>query len=96
MAKAKSVNIGNLYFEKKGDATAFFKAMLNRYQVEEQVSDQDGIVLLAALERHPDAKEKIGVGVDYFFVRRADYGTKCFWVMRLNGTVERFSYYSCI
>jgi hypothetical protein len=35
-----------------------------------------------ALARHPEAKEKIGAGVKDFSVRKADYGTKCFWMNR--------------
>lgn len=44
----------------------------------------------------PDAATKIGSGVRGFEVRSADYGTQCFWILRVDGSDERFSYKSCI
>jgi hypothetical protein len=75
MAKAQPVTIGNHFFEKKGDALNHFKEMLNRYSIEERVSDEDAEFLFEALKNHPEADEKAGVGIDGFIVRRADYGT---------------------
>ncbi|WP_419907882.1 DCL family protein [Hoeflea sp.] len=96
MAKAQPVEIGGIKFSKKGDALQHFRTMLNSYSVEERVSSEHEFFLLDALNNHPEAKEKIGAGIDHFFVRRADYGTKCFWVRRLDGSEERFSYKSCL
>ena len=48
------------------------------HSLEERVSVEDGAFLLDALKNHPDADEKIGTGVDHVFIRRADYGTRCF------------------
>ena len=96
MARAQPVEIGGLKFSKKGDALSHLRGILNSYSLEERVSNQDASFLFDALAKHPEASEKIGVGVDYFFVRRADYGTRCFWVKRLDGSEERFSYKSCI
>ena len=44
------------------------------------------------LECHPEAGEKIGCGILYFFVGKAAYGTKCFFIRRLDGTTTDFSY----
>lgn len=96
MAKAQSVEIGSKKFEKKGDALSYLKSLLNSYSPEERVSNADKIFLLEALKKHPEADEKVGVGVDHIFVRRADYGTKCFWVRRTDESEERFSYKSCV
>lgn len=96
MAKAQPVEIGDMYFSKKGDALNHLKSVLNSYRPEERVSAADEIFLLEALKKHPEVNEKIGVGVDHLFVRRADYGTKCFWVRRTDGSEERFSYKSCV
>ena len=70
--------------------------LLQKYDVGDKVSADDAVVLKAALERHPEAAEKIGCGIASFSVRTADFGTKCFWVNRTDGTTEKFSYASCI
>lgn len=93
---AKPITIGSLQFAKRGDAYAYLKSMLNRYDIGDKVSTTDQAILLAALARHPDADEKIGCGVASFSVRSADYGSKCFWINRLDGTTEKFSYRTCI
>ncbi len=96
MAKAQPVKIGNLDFAKKGDALNHLKSILNSYSPEERVSVKDDSFLMEALKLHPEADEKIGIGIDHMFVRRADYGTKCFWIRRTDGSEERFSYKSCV
>ncbi|HZQ42353.1 MAG TPA: DCL family protein [Acidobacteriaceae bacterium] len=93
---AKPITIGPLHFAKRGDATAFLKAMLNRYDIGDRVSPADEDVLRAALALHPNADEKIGCGVTHFSVRSADFGSKCFWINRADGTTEKFSYAKCI
>jgi hypothetical protein len=93
---AKPITIGSSYFAKRGDANAFFQAMLNRYDVGDKVSAADEELLRAALALHPKAVEKIGCGVMHFSVRSADFGSKCFWVNRSDGTTEKFSYMTCI
>ena len=93
---AKPISIGSLHFEKKGDALAHFKAMLNRHDIGDKVNAADGHELRSVLALHPDADEKIGCGVTDFSVRSADFGTKCFWINRSDGTTEKFSYATCI
>lgn len=96
MAKAQSVEIAGHQFPRKTDALAFLKVMLNRYRPGDTVGAEDKAFLLEALRRHPDAASKIGCGVKSFEIRSADYGTQCFWILRVDGTDERFSYKSCI
>lgn len=96
MARAQPLQIGGVYFEKKGDAYEYLKSMLNKYKPEETVGEDDAAFLHQTLIRHPDANEKIGCGVESFFVRRADYNTICFWVRRKDGSEVRFSYKSCL
>lgn len=95
MAK-KPVRIGGIDFSTKGDAHRFLQEMLNRYHPGEQVNAIDEAFLRDAITRHPEAAEKVGVGVAGFKVRSADYGTQCFWVMRTDGSTDRFSYKACI
>jgi len=96
MGRAQPIEIAGKVFTKKGDALDYLKNMLNSYRPEERVSETDSYFLTCALEKHPEVNEKIGSGINGFFVRSADYGTKCFWVERTDGTVERFSYKSCV
>lgn len=92
----KPVTIGPHHFSTKGEAAAFLKSMLRKYDVGDRVSTGDAVVLHAALALHPDAAAKVGSGITHFSVRSADFGTKCFWVNRVDGSSEKFSYKSCI
>jgi hypothetical protein len=96
MARSKPVAFGDLVFPTKEAARLFLKEMLNRYHPGDTGSQIDEPVLREALARHPECDEKIGVGFARFEVHAADYGTQCFWVRRTDGTVERFSYGSCL
>jgi len=88
---AKPITLGTMHFDKRGDAVAYLKNMLYRYDVGDRVSIDDVAILQAALEHHPNSAIKIGCGVTDFSVRSADFGTKCFWVNRADGTTEKFS-----
>lgn len=93
---AKPISYGELHFERRGDAIAFLNAILQKYDVGDKVNAADTKVLLDALAHHPEAKDKIGCGVSGFSVRSADFGTKCFWVNRTDGTTEKFSHKACV
>jgi hypothetical protein len=51
--------------------------------------------LASLLERHPEASEKIGSGIDHFEVQSADFASQCFRVVRTDGTWARFSCIRC-
>ncbi|WP_242519962.1 DCL family protein [Rhodospirillum rubrum] len=85
-----------MHFEKKEDAVAYLHKMLHRYDLGDKVSDDDAIILRAALAHHRDAEVKVGCGITYFSVRTADFGTRCFWLNRNDGTTEKFSHKTCI
>ena len=90
----KPVQIGALNFPRKKDANDFFREMLYRYDLGDKVSKDDA-VLAQLLSKHPEATEKIGAGIESFSVRAADYGTRCFWVNRVDGSFEKFSFKAC-
>lgn len=92
---AKPVEIGALSFAKKGDANEFFRNILYKYDLGDKVSVGDTEHLTSLLAMHPEASDKIGVGIESFSVRMADYGTRCFWVNRTDGTTEKFSFKAC-
>ena len=93
---AKPLSLSHMRFAKRGDAVAYLNDMLHRYDVGDRVSTDDTLILRAALKRHPDAEAKTGCGIAHFSVRTADFGTKCFWVNRTDGTTEKFSHTACI
>ncbi|WP_244442965.1 DCL family protein [Candidatus Phaeomarinobacter ectocarpi] len=69
--------------------------MLNRYDLGDKVSGDDAEHLLNLVASHPNAADKIGVGIESFSVRTADYGSRCFWVNRTDGSTEKFSFRAC-
>ena len=93
---AKPVTLGLQHFKKKEDAAAYLRAMLKKYDVGDKVDSDDAEVLRAALALHPDAVAKMACGITHFSVRSADFGSKCFWVNRTDGSTEKFSYKACI
>ncbi len=101
MGKARKIPLKTREFAKAGDATAFFKAMLNRYEIGDLVSPQDALDLSALLERHDERDEKIGAGIAGFEVNTppADappFSTRCFWIIRRDGSKIDFSYPHCL
>ncbi len=93
---AKPICLGSMEFAKKGDAETYIRAMLSKYEIGDRVGANDAVVVAALLARHPEAEAKIGCGISHFSVRTADYGTRCFWVNRTDGTTEKFSFTTCI
>lgn len=100
MAAAKPFTIETApTFPKKGEAIAFFSAMLARYDNGERVSDEDARHLHALLKHHTEYAAKIGPGIAYFKVDiNTEYKitTRSFWIVRPNGEVEDFSFRHCI
>lgn len=94
--RSKPVELATRSFDKQGDATAFFRAMLNCYQPGERVSDDDALDLAALLERHTEYVTKVGSGVSHFQVMMTEHGTQCFRIIRTDGSGTDFSYPHCI
>ncbi|MBM7407004.1 MULTISPECIES: DCL family protein [Sphingomonas] len=96
MGKKKPVSYGDLHFNTQTEARAFLNAMLGKYDIGDRVSAADAVILSSALALHPDAVQRIGPGIKDFSVRSADFGTKCFWVNRIDGTTQKFSHKACV
>jgi hypothetical protein len=96
MGVKKPVSYGDLHFNTQTEARAFLNAMLKKYDIGDRVSASDGVILSAALALHPEAADKVGTGIKDFSVRSADFGSKCFWVNRTDGTTEKFSHKACV
>lgn len=94
--RSKPVELATRSFEKPGEATAFFKALLNRYRPGERINDNDALDVAALLERHTKYVAKVGCGVSHFEVMMTEHGTQCFRVIRTDDSGTDFSYLHCI
>lgn len=91
------VILKSIQFKTQTAATNFFKAMLAKYMPGDRVSDEDAKYLLELIERHEDFEEKKGAGVSHFEVMlNPEYQSKCFWVVRTDGTQDSFSAKHCV
>ena len=50
---------------------------------------------LALIDRHSEKSEKIGSGIDYFFISRCKFHNLQTWIKRLDGTETVFSWVHC-
>jgi hypothetical protein len=98
MGKARKIRIDTQLFERAGDATQFFRAMLNRYSIGDRVAPDDSLHLTALLKRHDEAPEKSGIGIDHFEVGAAPdgYSGQCFWIVGTDKSRIDFSYQHCL
>ena len=101
MGRARRIALATRAFDKAGDATAFFTAMLNRYNIGDRVSTEDEADLSALLNRHDEVDEKVGTGVAGFEVNTPpqdvpQFSQRCFWVIRGDGTKIDFSIGHCL
>ena len=91
-----AIEIGDIHFDTKKAAKAFFKAMLARYKDGEEINQNDSMHLYSLIERHPEASQKIGCGIKRLYRKKTTHGTSCFWLERTDGSVTEFSYGSCV
>src|SRR6266481_3322382 len=96
MARGKPVVLDTISFRTKKDAITHFRTILAKYSPGETVSGADGAHLIVLLNRHPEAADKIGVGIHHFEVISAEFATKWFAVVQRNGTLIDFSYLVCV
>ncbi|WP_189338332.1 DCL family protein [Sphingobium sp. SCG-1] len=101
MGKARRITLATRSFDKAGDGTAFFTAMLNRYDIGDRVNTEDATDLSALLERHDEFNEKAEGGISGFEVNKPPEGVqqfskRCFWVVRSDGTKIDFSIGHCL
>lgn len=93
---SKPVQIGLRLFPRQKDALDFFSQMLASYRPDQVVSDGDSDDLNQLLKRHVRYDEKVGVGIAGFCVMLSPQGSKCFAVVRTDGTREPFTYKYCV
>lgn len=88
----KPFKIGDNEFTTKKDALTHYKAILNSYGFGEKLNMNDFNDIMDLLENHPRVQDKIGVGIEKVRVAKAQYNTKSFELVRIDGSTEFFSY----
>ncbi|MFT6310357.1 MAG: hypothetical protein ACJAQS_000722, partial [Porticoccus sp.] len=87
----------SIEFKTKTEAKEFFKVMLHRYRDGDEIDSIDDRYLFEVIQRHPEVKEKVGVGIKRFYRDRSDsHPTSCFHLERYDGVTTDFSLPTCI
>ncbi len=95
---ATKIELGGEAFPTKDAAKKRIQAMLGSYQPGMIVNPFDSLILCDLVQRHPSAEQKIGAGIAGFQVmRNPEYpSSKCFALVRTDGTATDFSYNECL
>lgn len=72
------------------------KEILYKYDIGEIIIDDDHIFLLELINKHPFKDQKIGCGIEYFYISISEYKNRMFKIMRTDGSNTDFSYIICI
>ncbi|XP_027361635.1 DNA-directed RNA polymerase IV subunit 1 [Abrus precatorius] len=78
--------------------TSASRCILNKYSIDELLSERDKLTMLKVLRFHPCKNEKFGTGARDIKVgwHPKHKDSRCFHIVRTDGTVEDFSYRKCI
>jgi hypothetical protein len=81
----------------KAQLEAQCRYILNRYDVKAFVTDPDDeAFLLDLFQRHPEWEQKKGVGIDVIQIQKSEFGSRCFVLLRLDGTSTDISFQKCL
>lgn len=72
------------------------RSILNAATVGSPLAADDERFARALLGKHPERDEKVGCGLAYIYVDDSDFGTRCFFVRRTDGSSIDFSYRTCV
>ncbi len=94
----KTYTIAGKEFATKKATAEFIKSILYKYNLNDKLVGEDFDFVSELLKRRPDYQEKVGVGVKEFIVRRHEKwgNTRCFYVVRTDGSSEAFGYRDCL
>lgn len=97
MAKSTKIKYVNR-FTTKADWMKAVQAVRERHQEGWALFGEDASLLMDTLASHPRVKDKVGCGIKSIVLGTSsnDWGNKCFFIVRVDGSREEFSYRSCI
>jgi hypothetical protein len=95
---AKQIIIGSLIFLSKKKAEDFYRDIRDKYAIGQQTSDEHTRLLIDLINIHPEAEQKIGLGISHFSVGIDEhYGTtKHFVIHRIDGSSTDVSFLQAI
>jgi hypothetical protein len=107
MARGIPVVLTSYEWPTRAAAEKHFQSILHdpRYRPNDPITDPEQDAQLRELvEMHPDADEKIGIGIDYFFIGLTSDGDRFnvrsgatgIWIRRIDGSPTDFSYLTAI
>lgn len=83
-------------FTSKEAIRKFVSVILHSHRPGDKLHGDEAQIISQLLTWHPDADQKMGIGIDYIFIGKDDFNGPCFWVKRLDGTQTDFSFRICI
>ena len=86
------ITLGNFTFPSKAAAINEIRRIKDEYPLNSPLVGDDAELMLAVLGNHHDREAKIGSGVAHISVRRIEHGARGFWITRIDGTCDDFSY----
>lgn len=92
------LQIGPITFKSKSDAKNHCRAIMDRYPVQQIITGIDDVFLRDLIAIHPEADQKIGVGISHFTTQIDPVWktTRHFLIVRLDGSSTDFSFHTCI
>ena len=93
---SKGYTVNGQFFKTKDAIRKKLREILYAYPIGAKVTGEDSGFLLELLHNHPNAIEKIGCGIETFEVRQENSISRCFYLVRTDGTAENFSYKKCL
>eukprot|EP00249_Psilotum_nudum_P003817 c17308_g1_i1 orf=178-1131(-) len=92
------VKLGPKMFGSSVEMFNYFYKLLHGWPVNFNMNKYEHMVLLDLIQKgHPDPQQKIGAGIESFQIRvNPEYCSKCYYVVRQDGTMDNFSYRKCV
>ena len=80
----------------KFELTTLCREIIKIHPTGHILQGRNKLLITALLEHHPRYLEKRGCGIKDIIIKKAIYGTKCFFIIRTDGSEIDFSFNSCI
>ena len=92
-----SVTLGPKTFAHGDDMMRYFGTIRTRATLNQDFNEYERAVVEQCLvQGHEDSASKFGAGLKAFQIRNhPEHGTRCFMILRVDGTMEDFSYRKC-